>query len=246
MSERKLAPSSVQRGRSSRVHSGAVLAAWLLLFLHPLPAQQRPTQRWAVKILDRLLAPFRSDPFLQSSAGRCRVGLSTCFMPTTATPVDFTAGSGVEDSGRLALLEVRSGRGGLVAHRWLELDSPEGDMTFGFGPATLPFIDSGQISVQDRYGNTRWVSGMHPLPWLALPPVKYRYARNPGEGRLVSKPIPLTLAQSEVLTHKLQHVKFVGPYIPIFHDCHTFVCSVQASAQGHSAWPCYLLFKGYW
>ncbi len=225
-----------------------VVAAWLLLFLHPLQGQQRSTQRWPVKILDRLLAPFRSNPFLQSSAGRCAVGLSTCFASATSypTPVDFTAGSGVEDSEHLALLEVRSGRGGLVAHRWLELDSPEGDMTFGFGPATLPFIDSGQISVQDRYGNVRWVSGMHPLPWLALPPIKYRYARNPGEGRVVSKPIPLTLAQSEVLTNKLQHLKFVGPYIPIFHDCHTFVCSVQASVQGHPAWPCYLLFKGYW
>ena len=119
-------------------------------------------------------------------------------------------------------------------------------MTIGFGPATLPFIDSGQVSLQDRYGNIKRISGMHPLPWLALPPFHYHYAPSPEQGRVIGNPIPLTAAQSEVLIRKLEHSKFVGPYIPFFHDCRTFTCSVLASAQGHSTLPCYLLFKGYW
>jgi hypothetical protein len=151
-----------------------------------------------------------------------------------------------EDSYRRVMLEVRALHRGPLAHHWLELESPDEAMTFGFGPATLPFIDSGEIALQDRYGNTKWVSGMHPLPWLALPPVKYHYAKRPGEGRIVGKPIPLTRSQSRALAGKLQHLKFVGPYIPIFHDCRTFTCAAQASAQGHSTVPCYLLFKGYW
>jgi hypothetical protein len=40
--------------------------------------------------------------------------------------------------------------------------------------------------------------------------------------------------------------KFIFPYIPIFHDCRTFVCAVQSSVRGKSTLPCYLLFKGYW
>ncbi len=43
-----------------------------------------------------------------------------------------------------------------------------------------------------------------------------------------------------------RHRKFIFPYIPIFHDCRTFVCAVQSSARGKSTLPCYLLFKGYW
>lgn len=151
-----------------------------------------------------------------------------------------------EDSERPALLELRTDHPGPLAHHWLELDSPEGEMTIGFGPATLPFIDSGQISLQDRYGNAKWISGMHPIPWLALPPIKYHYAGNPGEGYIIGEPVPLTTAQSEALTRKLQHLRFVGPYIPIFHDCRTFTCALLASAQGHSTLPCYLLFKGHW
>lgn len=144
------------------------------------------------------------------------------------------------------MLELRADHGGPMAHHWLELESPGEAITFGFGPATVPFIDSGQLTLQDGYGNTKWISGMHPLPWLALPPIKYDYARTPGEGRIIGKSIPLTIAQSDALTSKLLHLRFVGPYIPFFHDCRTFVCSTQASVQGHSTLPCYFLFKGYW
>ena len=208
--------------------------------------------RWPVKILERLLAPLRSNPFSQISVSPCGPGPATCFSSASAAPLGAEYESRLEfrpaadDSYHAAILEVRADHGGPLAHHWLELDSLRGEMTFGFGPATLPFIDSGEVSLEDRYGNTRWISGMHPLPWLALPPIKYDYAPNPGEGRIIGKPIPLTMAQSEALTRKLQHLKFVGPYIPIFHDCRTFTCAMQASAQGHSTLPCYLLFKGYW
>jgi hypothetical protein len=174
--------------------------------------------------------------------------LAACFSSASTAPsrTEFEFKLAAEDSGRPVMLQLRADHGGTLGHQWLELESRGGGMTIGFGPATLPFIDSGEVSLQDRYGNIKWISGMHPLPWLALPPVKYHYARSPGEGHAVGKPIPLTGAQAEALIRKLQHLKFVGPYIPIFHDCHTFTCAVQASAQGHSTLPCYLLFKGQW
>jgi hypothetical protein len=225
-----------------------VVSVWLLLALHPLSGQEPAMHRWPVKILERSLVPFRSHPFSQSSMSPCRLGLATCFSSASTVPSqsEFAFKLTDEDSGRPVMLELRTDHGGPLGHQWLELESQEGGMTIGFGPATLPFIDSGEVSLQDRYGNIKWISGMHPLPWLALPPIKYHYARGPGEGRTIGKPIPMTMAQSEALIRKLQQLKFVGPYIPIFHDCHTFTCAVQASAQGHSALPCYLLFKGHW
>jgi hypothetical protein len=222
-----------------------VVSLWLFIALHAIFGQAAGTPHRSVKILHRLLAPFRSNPFLQSSASPCGIGLATCFSPAPSLP-EFELELADDESHRPVMLELRTAHRGPFAHHWLELESLLGRMTVGFGPATLPFIDAGQVSLQDRYGNIQRISGMHPLPWLALPPINYRYARAPGEGRVTGKPILLTLPQSEVLVHKLQHVNFVGPYVPLFHDCRTFACAVQAEAQGHSAIPCYLLFKGYW
>jgi hypothetical protein len=225
-----------------------VVSVWVFLVLHPLAGQEVAIHRLPVKILQRLLVPLRSNPFSQSRVSPCGLGLATCF--SSASSVEPRRESefrrAAEDSDHPATLELRTDHGGMLGHQWLVLESEEGEMTIGFGPATLPFIDAGQVSLQDRYGNIKWISGMHPLPWLALPPIEYHYARGPGEGRAIGKPIPLTAVQSEALMRKLQHLKFVGPYIPIFHDCHTFTCSVVASAQGHSTLPCYLLFKGHW
>jgi hypothetical protein len=225
-----------------------MVSVWLFMVLHPLAGQQVALHRWPVRILKRLLVPFRSDPFSQSTVSPCGLGLATCFLsgstPPSSRESEFKLDA--EDSDHPILLELRADRGGLLGHQWLELHSEDGGMTIGYGPATLPFIDSGQVSLQDRYGNIKWISGMHPLPWLTLPPIKYHYARGPGEGRAIGKPIALTAAQAKTLVRNLQHPKFVGPYIPIFHDCHTFTCAVVASAQGHSTLPCYLLFKGHW
>ena len=224
-----------------------VLSVWLFLVLHPLSGQEVPRHRRPFKFLQRLLVPLRSNPFSQSTVSPCDLGLAHCFSSASVVPSRTEMEREIaEDFQRPITLELRTGRGGPMAHHWLELDGPEGRMTLGFGPATLPFIDSGQVSLQDRFGNVERISGMHPLPWLAMPPINYHYARSPGEGRIIGKPILLTMAQSDALTLKLQHMRFVGPYIPIFHDCRTFTCAVLASAQGHSTLPCYLLFKGYW
>jgi hypothetical protein len=244
--ERRSSRGIITRPRWTRI--SVVVLVWLFLILHPLAGQEVAMHRWPVKILRRLLVPFRANPFSQISVRPCGLGLATCFSSASGVTsrAEFESRLAVEDSYRPVTVELRADFRGPLAHHWLELDSPDGTLTVGFGPATLPFIDSGQVSLQDRYGNIKRISGMHPLPWLALPPVNYHYARSPGEGRITGKPIQLTMAQSEALTRKLQHIKFVGPYIPIFHDCRTFTCTLVASAQGRSTLPCYLLFKGYW
>lgn len=78
------------------------------------------------------------------------------------------------------ILEMRAFDGGPLAHHWLEVQGSRGTVTIGFGPATLPFVDAGQISLQDSYGKIERISGMHPLPVLGLPPLNYRYAKAPG------------------------------------------------------------------
>ena len=143
-------------------------------------------------------------------------------------------------------LELRALHRGPLAHHWLEVESSRGKVTLGFGPATLPFIDAGQISLQDRYGNIERISGMYPLPMLGLPPLNHRYAKAPGAGHPIGTPIQLTVAEADTLVQKVRDHKFIGPYVPIFHDCRTFACSVQAAARGRSSLPCYVLFKGYW
>ena len=232
--------------RRPRVRACAVVWVWFCLMLPALTGQAAAaTHHWPVTVLKRLVVPFRSHAFLQTTTSPCTIGLASCFSSASPTPslLKVEPDLAVEDPSRPVMLELRTLHRGPFAHHWLELD---GRMTIGFGPATLPFIDAGQLSLQDRYGNIKRISGMHPLPLMALPPINYHYARSPGEGRIIGKPIRLTISQSEALAQGLQHLRFVGPYIPIFHDCRTFACSLQAKEQGRSTLPCYLLFKGYW
>ena len=241
---------SLRRSPSLPLRRRSTLLAclWLLWALHPAIGQEVSTRRRSVRVLARFLAPLRSNPFLQSSSGPCGLGMVTCFLSASKMPsrteVEFKLDD--EDSDQPVILELRTDHGGPLAHHWLELEGEEQAITIGFGPATLPFIDSGQISLEDSYGNIQWISGMHPLPWLALPPIRNHYAGSPGEGRVIGEPIPLTVAESKVLIRKLQHRRFVGPYIPLFHDCRTFTCAALASAQGHSTLPCYVFLKGHW
>jgi len=223
----------------------------MLLVSHALSGQAAEVHHRRVGFTRRLLAPFRSNPFLQKKGSGCGIGLANCLVPhhssgTKTSSPEFNPEPTLEDSTGTVTLELRTAHRGPFAHHWLELESLSGKVTIGFGPATVPFIDAGQIELQDEYGNIERISGMHPLPWLGLPPVNYRYARAPGDGHRIGKPITLTIAQSEALIKKVQHMKFVVPYIPIFHDCRTYACTVQASARGRSTLPCYLLFKGYW
>ena len=206
---------------------------------------------WPLKILRRVAAPFRSHPFLESSATPCTLGFVSCFQPggspaLTNVHSTFEPAPVIEDPTRIVILRLRAQHGGPFSHHWLEVESSKGTVTIGYGPATLPFIDAGQISLQDSYGNIERISGMHPLPMLGLPPLSYRYAKSPGAGHAIGQPIKLTVAQADALIQEERHHKFVGPYVPIFHDCRTFACAAQAHAQGHSTLPCYLLFKGYW
>jgi hypothetical protein len=229
-----------------------LLGCMLLLVLQAATPQARAvTLSAAVKFLGRHLAPLRSNPFLQSSARPCRIGVANCFIPgkatLEATPVStFEPRTVAGNEYRIVFLELRTLHRGPLAHHWLETETSAGKVTVGYGPATLPFIDAGQVSLQDEWGNIERISGMYPVPPLGLPPLNYRYARSPGEGRPIGKPIALTMPQAESLVQHIRRKKFVGPYIPIFHDCRTFVCATRSAAQGRSSLPCYLLFKGYW
>jgi hypothetical protein len=207
--------------------------------------------RWPTKVLHRLVAPFRSSPFLQDRTTPCGLGLANCFLPgASPQPAhglpELEPAPVIADPSRIVNLQLRSTHGGPFAHHWLEVESSKGTVTLGFGPATVPLIDAGQLSLQDSYGNIERISGMHPVPVLGLPPLNYRYAKAPGAGHSVGAPIPMTVAQADSLILNLRRSRFVGPYIPFFHDCRTFVCSVQSGAKGRSSLPCYLLLKGYW
>jgi len=222
---------------------------YIILVLFAMLPQNAPAATGPGKLLRRLLAPFRSNPFLQRSRGPCSFGFQSCFLPSeTGQPAAFKFEPVplAEDSDRIVTMQLRSLRRGPFCHHWLELDSSYGKVTMGFGPATVPFIDAGQISLRDAYGNIERISGMYPVPVLGPPPVNYHYAKAPGTGRAMGKPVPLTVAQADALIQKERSRKFIGPYVPIFHDCRTYACSVAAHAQGRSSLPCYLLFKGYW
>jgi len=177
-------------------------------------------------------------------AGSCGDGLANCFLSDDSSPAlshDAAASdySLVSPTLRVVNMYVRTLHGGPFAHHWIEVGSSRGEVTIGYGPAALPFIDAGQISVWDEHGNIE-KTGMHFIS------TGFNYAKPPGSGRVVGKPIQLTVAQSDALIARQSRRKFLFPYIPIFHDCHTFVCTVKASVQGKSTLPCYLLFKGYW
>ena len=141
---------------------------------------------------------------------------------------------------RIVTMELRTLHGGPFAHHWLQLETSHGEVTIGYGPASIPFIDAGEVSVWHAQGNVERFSGIHILP------TNFNYSKPPDAGHSIGKPILLTVAQADAVVEKERHRRFFIPYIPIFHDCRTFACATEASAQGKSTVPCYLLFKGYW
>ena len=144
------------------------------------------------------------------------------------------------DATSMVTMTLRTRHGGPLAHRWIELHGPDTDVTLGFGPASIPFLDAGKISTLSAQGETERMTPLH------LFFHSFNYAKPPGEGRTVGEPILLTRAQANALLAGLQRHHLIAPYIPIFHDCRTFTCALQAKAKGKSTLPCYVLLKGYW
>jgi hypothetical protein len=146
------------------------------------------------------------------------------------------------EESRLGMVPVafRSGRGGLFAHHWIEVQTTTGSFTLGFGPALIPFIDRGQVTVEDVYGHIEWRYVLHPFS------LHWNFARSPGKGRNIANVAYIPIRRADALVENQRRRHTIVPYIPFFHDCRTYVCTVQASAQGRSSLPCYLLLKGYW
>ena len=127
----------------------------LMLVELPAPAVAAP---WSGKLLHRLVAPFRSNPVWQDRTKPCNLGFASCFLPDDAPRAESPASEFefvTEDPARAVTLELRALHGGPFAHHWLQVESSIGAVTLGFGPATVPFIDAGQISLQDRYRQHR-------------------------------------------------------------------------------------------
>jgi hypothetical protein len=236
----------VSKTGSRKVSRIAVLG--LVLCMGPMHAQ---TGSRGTKVFQRLLAPLRSNPFYLDVSRPCGLGFAICFLPSDSAESAiarsaFDSLETIRDSSRIVTLEVRTQHGGPFSHHWFQIETSIGAVTLGYGPATIPFIDAGQISLQDGHGNIERISGMYPIPIIGPPPLNYRYAKAPGSGHPIGKSVKITLAQSDALIQKERRHRFVGPYIPLFHDCRTYTCKVLAAAKGKSSLPCYVLFKGYW
>lgn len=180
-----------------------------------------------------------SSMLAQSASSPCANHLIRCFAPDEESLVETGPPSPAATTAHPVVMEIRESHGGVLAHHWIELETSRGMVSIGYGPASMPFLDAGQISIWDEHGNEQ-SSGLHILP------THFNYAKPPGVGRIVGTPIELTQAQADAVLKKESHRKAIFPYIPIFHDCRTFVCTVKATADGKSTLPCYFLFKGYW
>ena len=122
----------------------------VLAVLEPTSAVAAP---WRVKLLQCLAAPFRSNASIQKRKTPCSLGFASCVLPNASQSTKWVSEPiwerGIEDPSRVVTLQVRALHGGPFAHHWVEIETSRGKVTIGFGPATLPFIDAGQISLQD-------------------------------------------------------------------------------------------------
>ena len=206
----------VRRFNRSAKSSGMILLALACLLCAPVHGQESVGQGGGTGSRN---SPY-ADDFKRAS----------CAAPISATSLE---------ANRLAPVAFRSGRGGLFAHHWVEVQTSTGSYTLGFGPALIPFIDRGQITVEDRYGHIEWRYLLHPFS------LHWNFARAPGIGRNIATVAYLPISKADALVENQRHRHPMLPYIPFFHDCRTYVCTVQASTQGRSRLPCYLLLKGY-
>lgn len=145
-----------------------------------------------------------------------------------------------ENSTALVPVAFRTGKGMLFSHRWVEIQTSSGPVTLGFGSALLPFIDRGQVTVEDSQGRVE-----HEYP-LRILPFYLNFGRPPGMGKDLGKVVYIPLARADQIVEQQRHRRFIFPYIPLFHDCRTYVCAMQATIEGKSKLPCYAPLKGYW
>ena len=146
-----------------------------------------------------------------------------------------------ENASPLVPVELRAGhRAAFFSHRWLQIQTSRGPVTLGFGSALLPFIDRGQVTVQDAQGREEHEYPLHILPFYL------DFGRAPGMGREVGKALYISQARADQIVEEQRHRRIIFPYVPLFHDCRTYVCAMQATLEGKSKLPCYLLLKGYW
>ena len=125
--------------------------------------------------------------------------------------------------------------------RWVEIQTSSGPVTLGFGSALLPFIDRGQVTVEDSQGR---VEHEYPLR-MRCRSTSISDGRRAWE-RTSAKLSISRCARADQIVEQQRHRRFIFPYIPLFHDCRTYVCAMQATVEGKSKLPCYAPLKGYW
>ena len=190
------------------------------------------------------LTPFIGAPFAllaQREPSSCPSGVA-CFVaasPASPDPYSREGVSSLVDSSGLVPVQVRkSDVAGRFAHKWVQIGSGPDAITFGYGAANVPIVDFGQIVVTGKNG-VDLVSSWHLFPYHVTP------AEAPDRGLTVGQPVYVSVEQAYQLIQGQRRHRFVFPYIPLFHDCHTYACRLKANAEGKSSLPCYLWFKGH-
>ena len=177
----------------------------------------------------------------QHQQSSCPSG-DNCFVSAGAVapdPYSLAAVRRLADATGMVPLQVRmSDIGGRFAHKWVQFGTGEDAITFGYGAANFPLIDFGQIVVTEPYGS-RLISNWHLFPFHITP------AEASDNGHVVGQTVYITVPRAQELIQEESRHRFVSPYIPLFHDCHTYVCSLMAKVEGKSSLPCYLWFKGH-
>jgi hypothetical protein len=158
------------------------------------------------------------------------------FLPSDSSVAVIATGG---NRGALVPVSFRAGKGMLFSHQWVEVQTSDGPVTLGFGSALLPFIDRGQVTIQYADGRVEHEYPLHVLKFYL------DFGRAPGVGKAIEK-VYVPAARADQIVEQQRHRRFIFPYIPLFHDCRTYVCAMQATIAGKSKLPCYLLFKGYW
>lgn len=192
-----------------------------------------------------LLFPFRHTG-AKITADPCGLESANC---SSATTTAFSDNVTTNPDEEMTIVHTRAdwgGVAGLLSHRWLEMETSKSTVTIGFGPATIPFIDTGQVGIRDEDGNIKRISGKHPVSFLTLPARRRNYAQKVGAGKEVGEPFLVRRKKADEVIESESAKKGAFLYIPLFNDCRTYVCRLKAKLQGKTGIWCHLLLKGYW